>query len=80
MHQSIPSTNIPLPRATPGDFPQLSARVPGFVPSEFPGGSPGSNLLHNVKVPSCQIMPHEGTFQLQTDVPSLCCSLVTKSV
>ena len=25
-------------------------------------------------------MPHEGTFQLQTDVPSLCCSLVTKSV
>ena len=40
MHQSIPSTNIP-PRATPGDFPQLSARVPRFVPSEFPGGPPG---------------------------------------
>ena len=84
MHRSIPSTNIPLPRATPGDFPQLSARVPGFVrgfvKSEFPGIPRGSNLLHNVQVPSCQLMPHEGTFQLQTDVPSLCCSLVTKSV
>ena len=25
-------------------------------------------------------MLHEGTFQLQTDLPSICCSLVTKSV
>ena len=68
------------PPGNPREFPQLSARVPGFVPSEFPEGPPGSNLLHNVKVPSCQLMPHEGTFQLQTYVPSLCCSLVTKSV
>ena len=29
------------PWATPRDFPQLSARVSGFVPSEFPGGPPG---------------------------------------
>ena len=25
-------------------------------------------------------MPYEGTFQLQTDLPSICCSLVTKAV
>ena len=79
VHQSDPSTNIP-PRATPADFPQLSARVSGLYHLNFPGVPRGSNLLHNVKVPSCQLMPHEGTFQLQTDVPSLCCSLVTKSV
>ena len=32
-----------------------------------------------IKVPSCQLMPHESTFQLPTDLPSDCCSLVTKS-
>ena len=44
MHQSIPSTNFPPPPpppATSGDFPQLSAWVPGFVPFEFPGGPLG---------------------------------------
>ena len=24
-----------------------------------------------IKVSSCQLMPHEGTFQLQTDLPSI---------
>ena len=38
MHQSIPSANIP---ATPGVLHLLSAQVPGFVPSELPGGGGG---------------------------------------
>ena len=39
MHQSIPSANIT--QATPGALHLLSVQVPGFVPSEFPGGLPG---------------------------------------
>ena len=78
MHQSIPSTNTP--RATPEIFPNFQPGSRDLYHLNFPGVPRGSNLLHNVKVPSCQLMPHEGTFQLQTDVPSLCCSLVTKSV
>ena len=31
----------------------------------------GTDLLTIIKVPSCQLMPHEGTFQLQTDLPSI---------
>ena len=38
---SVNSKHQHPPQATPGDFPQLSARVPGFVPSEFPVGPPG---------------------------------------
>ena len=38
---SVNSKHQHPPRATPGDFPQLSARVPGFVPSEFLGGPLG---------------------------------------
>ena len=79
MHQSIPSTNIP-PGQPPGIFPNFQPGSRDLYHLNFPGVPRGSNLLHNVKVPSCQLMPHEGTFQLQTDVPSLCCSLVTKSV
>ena len=71
MHQSIPSTNIP--RAAPGVLHLLSDRVPGFVPSELPGGS---DLLCIIKVPSCQLMPLEGTFQLQTDLPSIAALLL----
>ena len=33
------------PRATPGTLHLLLARVPGFVPSEFPGGRLGAGLL-----------------------------------
>ena len=60
MHQSIPSANIP----------------PGFAPifSLGPGdlyhlNCPGVGLI--IKVPSCQLMLCEGTFQLQTDLPSI---------
>ena len=42
---------------------------PGFVPSGLPGGCPGVGPI--IKVPSCQLMLHEGTFQLQTDLPSV---------
>ena len=38
MYQSIPSTNMP---TSPGVLNPLSARVPGFLPSELPGGFPG---------------------------------------
>ena len=68
MHQSIPSANIP-----PGQPPEFCTYFqPGsreFVPSELPRGCPGVGLI--IKVPSCQLMPHEGTFQLQTDLPSI---------
>ena len=72
MHQSIPSAKIspsntrgfaPIFRLGPGDLYHLNC--PGVGPI--------------LKVPSCQLMPHEGTFQLQTDLPSIA-ALVTKSV
>ena len=34
------------------------------------GVAQGSDLL-SIKVPRCQLMPHEVTFQLQTDLPSI---------
>ena len=68
MHQSIPSANIP-----PGQPPRFCTYFQpgsrGFVPSELPGGCPGVGPI--IKVPSCQLMPHEGIFQLQTDLPSI---------
>ena len=80
MHQSIPSTNIPPSGQPQGIFPNFQPGSRDLYHLNYSGIPRGSNLLHNVKVLSCQLMPHEGTFQLQTDVPSLCCSLVTKSV
>ena len=66
MHQSIPSANIPPPPGNPR----------GFAPIFSPGpedlyylNCPGVGPI--IKVPSCQLMPHEGTFQLQTDLPSI---------
>ena len=41
----------------------------GFVPSELPKGCLGFGPI--IKVPSCQLMPQESTFQLQTDLPSI---------
>ena len=67
MHQSIPSANIP-PQAIPGILHLPSARVPGFVPSELPWRS---DLLSIINAPSLQLMLHESTFQLQTDLPSI---------
>ena len=64
MHQSIPSANIP-----PGNSL-------GFAPVFSPGpwdlyhlNCPGVGPI--IKVLSCQLMPHKGTFQLQTDIPSI---------
>ena len=78
MHQSIPSANIP--RATPGfcTYFQLGSR--DLYHLNCPGVARGWDLLYIIKVPSCQLMPHEGIFRLQTDLPSICCFLVTKSV
>ena len=70
----------PPPRQPPGIFPNFQPGSRDLYHLNFPWVPRRSNLLHNVKVPSCQLMPHERTFQRQTDVPSLCCSLVTKSV
>ena len=39
-----------------------------FLTTELPRGS---DLLSIIKVPSCQLMPHESTFQVQTDLPSV---------
>ena len=58
-----PSANILPPQATPGVLHLLSARVPGFVPSELPGVGP-------IYYHKCQVVS-EGTFQLQTDVSDL---------
>ena len=68
MHQSIPSANIPPSRATPGFCTYFQPGSRGFVPSKLPwaGGCPGVGPI--IKVPSFQLTPHRGTFQLQTDL------------
>ena len=45
MHQPIPSANVLPPRATPRVLHLLSARVPGFVPSELTGGCLGVGTI-----------------------------------
>ena len=57
------------PLGNPGVLYLFSAQVRGFVPSELPGGCPGVGPI--IKVSSCQLMKDEGTFQLQTDLPSI---------
>ena len=59
-------------RATPGVLQLLLAQVPGFVPFELPG------VRAIITVSSCQLMPHEGTFQLQTDLPSIAAKSFSK--
>ena len=70
MHQSILRVNISC-HATPRVLHLFSAKVPaqGFVPSELPGDCREVEPI--IEVPSCQLMPHEGTFQLQTDLLSI---------
>ena len=68
MHQLIPSANIPSGQP-PGFCTYFHPGSPGFVPSGLPGGCPGVGPI--IEVPSCQLMLHEGTFQLQTDLPSV---------
>ena len=53
----------------------------GFAPIFSPGpgdlyhlNCPGVGPI--IKVPSCQLMPHEGTFQPQTDLPSIAALLL----
>ena len=67
MYQSIPSVNIPW--ATPGFCTYFQPGSWGFVLSELPGGCPGVRPI--IKVSSSQLMQHEGTFQLQTNLPSI---------
>ena len=57
------------PRATLGVLHLLAAR--GLYHLNCPGVARGSDLLSIIKIPSCQLMPHEGTFQLQTDLQSI---------
>ena len=57
------------PEQPPGFCTYFHPGSPGLVPSGFPGGCPGVGPI--IKVPSCQLMLHEGTFQLQTDLPSV---------
>ena len=72
MHQSILSTNI---SGNPRVLHLNSSRVPGFVPSELPRGCL-IKVLYIIKVPCCQLIPHECTFQLQTDLPSIAALLL----
>ena len=63
MHQSVPSANIP--PGNPRSFAPIISPGPGdLYHLNFPEVGP------IIEVPSCQLMPHEGTFQLQTDLPS----------
>ena len=68
MHESIPSANIPSVQP-PRFCTYFHPESPGFVLSGLPGVCSGVGPI--IKVPSCQLMLHEGTFQLQTDVPSV---------
>ena len=56
----------PPSRATPGVLHLFSSRVPGICAVWIAMG-----VGPIIKVPSCQLMLHEGTFQLQTDLPSV---------
>ena len=64
MHQSIPSANIP-PGNPRGFAPIFILGPRDLCRLDCPGVGP------IIKVPSCQLMLHEGTFQLQTDLPSV---------
>ena len=73
MHQSIPSVNN-----APGQPPGFCAITFSLdsMPSELLGSSPvvtqglpGVGLtIYYIKAPSCQLMPYEGTFLIQTDL------------
>ena len=62
MHQSIPSANIP--SGNPRGFAPIFSPGPGDL---YHLSCPGVGFI--IKVPSCQLMPDEGIFQLQTDLP-----------
>ena len=64
MHQSVQSANIPL--GNPRSFAPIFSPGPGDL---YHLNCPGVGPI--IKVPSCQLMPHEGTFQLETDLPSI---------
>ena len=68
-YASINSKREHPPGQPPGFCTYFQPGSRGFVPSELPGGCPGVGPI--IKVPSCQLMPHEGTFQLQTDLPPI---------
>ena len=80
MHQSIPSANTPRASCPPGFCTCFQLGSRDLYHLNSPGVGRGSDLLSVIKVPSCQLMLGEGTFQLQNDLPSACCSLVTRSV
>ena len=67
MHQSVPSSKFP-PPPPPEVLRLFLARVPGICTIRIAWGS---DLLSIIKVPSCLLMLHEDTFQLQTDLPSI---------
>ena len=59
------------PPGNPRGFAPLFSPDPGdLYHLNCPGVAWGSDLLSIIKVSNCQLMPHEGTFQLQTDLPS----------
>ena len=70
-YASISSKREHPPGQPPGFAPIFSPGPGDSYHLNCPGVSQGSELLSMIKIPSCQLMPHEGTFQLQTDLPSI---------
>ena len=56
----------PPPRTTPRGFAPIFSLGPGDL---YNMNCPGVGPI--IKVKSCQLMPHEGIFQLQADLPSI---------
>ena len=56
------------PSRNPSGFAPIFSQGPK-LPSESPGDCLEVEPI--IEVPSCQLMPHEGTSQLQTDLPSI---------
>ena len=66
----------PPPRQPPGFCTYFQPRPRDLYHLNCPGVARGSDLLSIIKVPSCQLMPHEDTSQLLTDLPSIAALLL----
>ena len=67
-YASVNSKSEHPPSRNPSGFAPIFSKSPK-LPSESPEDCPEVEPI--IKVPSCQLMPHKGTFQLQTDLPSI---------
>ena len=70
-YASINSKCKPPPGQPPGFCTCFQPWFRHLYHPNCPGSAGGSNLLSVIKVPSCQLMSYEGTFQLQAGLPSI---------